>query len=394
MMRWILLLLWLPLGTGAVRADTYVVRPDGSGDYPTIQAAVNAAEDGDVIELADGSFTGVENRDITFLGKAITVKSQSGNPDACVIDCEGDPAGERHRGFAFVSGEGPGATVEGITIANGYAPLISMDDAWGGGIFCDNGSSPTIIDCVLQNNEALGWPANGNGGGVASRGASRPSLIRCQFMQNMATKGGGALGRFALLEDCRFSDNEAMTGAGAVVFGFGSHSVIAAVVSGCTFTRNSASYRGGGLYCGLGACVISGSTFCLNSADDDGGSIACRDGRLEISGTVVAFSSRGEAVFLGEGASAFVMCSDLFGNAGGDWTGQIEDQLEVNGNICEDPLFCDPEYGDFTLHEDSPCAPFTPPNEECDLIGAWPVGCGPTAVRMGSWGAIKAMYRR
>lgn len=47
----------------------------------------------------------------------------------------------------------------------------------------------------------------------------------------------------------------------------------------------------------------------------------------------------------------------------------------INGNISEDPLFCDPEAENYHLQEGSPCAAFTPPNEECDLIGAFPVGC-------------------
>jgi hypothetical protein len=102
----------------------------------------------------------------------------------------------------------------------------------------------------------------------------------------------------------------------------------------------------------------------------------------------VAFNQAG----VGGDAEFMLGCCDIYGNEYGDWTDPIEDQLGINGNISEEPLFCDPETGDFTLHENSPCAPFTPPNEECDLIGAWPVGCGPTAVRMGTWGAIKALF--
>ena len=69
-------------------------------------------------------------------------------------------------------------------------------------------------------------------------------------------------------------------------------------------------------------------------------------------------------------------CTDIFGNEGGDWTGSIADQLGVNGNISLDPLFVNAKHGNFRLKAESPCAPFTPPNEECDLIGAWPVGDG------------------
>ena len=49
------LLLILCLGAAA---ETYVVTPDGTGDFPTIQTAIDAAGDGDIIELTDGTFTG------------------------------------------------------------------------------------------------------------------------------------------------------------------------------------------------------------------------------------------------------------------------------------------------------------------------------------------------
>ena len=59
--------------SGVAMADEYVVLPDGTGDFPTIQAAIAAVADGDVILLAAGTFTGEGNRDLDFLGKGITV---------------------------------------------------------------------------------------------------------------------------------------------------------------------------------------------------------------------------------------------------------------------------------------------------------------------------------
>jgi hypothetical protein len=109
--------LLLVLSTPAL-ATTYLVRPDGTGDFPTIQTAIHVAFPGDIIELADGTFTGDGNRDIDFLGKPITVRSQSGDRDACIIDCQGSFE-EYHRGFLFIAGEGPESILEGITIRNG-----------------------------------------------------------------------------------------------------------------------------------------------------------------------------------------------------------------------------------------------------------------------------------
>jgi hypothetical protein len=52
------------IGTGTAATATgaaYVIHPHGSRDFPTIQAAVVAAIDGDVVELVNGTFRGSGN---------------------------------------------------------------------------------------------------------------------------------------------------------------------------------------------------------------------------------------------------------------------------------------------------------------------------------------------
>jgi len=103
-------LLLLGLATATANADTIHV----PGDYPTIQAGIDAAQDGDTVLVADGTYQGVGNYDLDFLGKAITVRSANG-PNRCVIDCE-----ELGLGFYFRTDEGPDAVVQGFTIAAGH----------------------------------------------------------------------------------------------------------------------------------------------------------------------------------------------------------------------------------------------------------------------------------
>ncbi len=101
----------------------HVIQPDGSGDFPTIQQAIVAADSGDVILLADGVFTGAENHNLDFLGKPLTLRSQSGNPAACVIECTSGPGDPDipHRAFTFHNYEDSTAVVRDITIYNGAA---------------------------------------------------------------------------------------------------------------------------------------------------------------------------------------------------------------------------------------------------------------------------------
>jgi len=54
-------------------AATIIVHADGSGDYPTIQAAIDAANEGDTVEVWPGTYTGDGNRDIDPNGKNLTL---------------------------------------------------------------------------------------------------------------------------------------------------------------------------------------------------------------------------------------------------------------------------------------------------------------------------------
>jgi len=87
------------------------------------------------------------------------------------------------------------------------------------------------------------------------------------------------------------------------------------------------------------------------------------------------------------------VCCDIFGNGGGDWVGTIADQLGVDGNIWEDPLYCGTASpsNPYELHEDSPCAEGATP--DCGLIGAFRVGCSSTTTEESTWGRVKALYR-
>jgi len=72
----------------ALAAELHVA-PDGSGDYPTIQAAIDAAVAGDEVVLADGTFTGEGNVPILLRHRGIVIRSASGDPSRTIVDAEG-----------------------------------------------------------------------------------------------------------------------------------------------------------------------------------------------------------------------------------------------------------------------------------------------------------------
>lgn len=90
------------LAATTTQARVWVVRPDGTGDAPTIQAAIDSLAEMDGIALADGVYTGPGNRDLTNSEHTVRIWSLSGDPTTCVIDCQGS-APDRHFGIAFYS---------------------------------------------------------------------------------------------------------------------------------------------------------------------------------------------------------------------------------------------------------------------------------------------------
>jgi pectin methylesterase-like acyl-CoA thioesterase len=73
-MKRVLFLVFAILVAGfAKAADLYVPT-----NYDTIQAAINAANNGDTVWVKDGIYTGANNKNLTWIGKRITVRSVNG----------------------------------------------------------------------------------------------------------------------------------------------------------------------------------------------------------------------------------------------------------------------------------------------------------------------------
>ncbi len=145
----------------------------------------------------------------------------------------------------------------------------------------------------------------------------------------------------------------------------------------CIIAGNVATHAGGGLYCGGGSQpVITNVTFFENASVTGGSVYAIDDSDVEVRNSIISYTVSGAAVSVGDAYSipAF-FCCDIYGNTDGDWTGSIENQLCLNGNMCLDPVFCLDDNPDepFTIASCSPCSGINHP--DCGLVGAADVGC-------------------
>jgi hypothetical protein len=356
-------------------ATTYHVRPDGSGDVPTIQAAIDMATDGDLILLESGTYRGVGNVGLSYRGLAITIQSLLRDPATCVIDCEGVTVG-----VYFTASESAGAILDAVTIRNGLG-------AQAGGILIIR-SSPTIRNCILEDNVC----SAGLGGGGISACASRTVVDGVKFHRNTSGLGGGGFsacgGGAPVLRGCVFWENQTiapLAGGGAI-----SCQESAVTIEDAVLYRNVAEAGAGGVFAVNCTASLLRCTVVLNRGTPAGGVYAGPFSLVSVDHTIM-FGNVGSAAECDRGEVA-LSCSDIWGHGTGDWVGCTADQLGTDGNIAEDPLFCELPTDNYLLRADSPCSAEI--NLECGQIGALGVGCyEPVPIQPTTWGRIKAGYR-
>jgi len=173
-------------------------------------------------------------------------------------------------------------TVTDCTFSGNYAVA-------GGGMF--NGySSPIVTGCTFADNGVI----FGDGGGMYNYGSS-PVVIGCVFSNNDAQYNGGAISSYysaPRVDDCTFTGNGATTG-GAV---FDSQS--SSVITNSTFAAND-GYTGGALYV-LGSSPSMTNDVFANNGAYEGGAIY-NDASLALTNcTFFANSAHGTARFTGE----------------------------------------------------------------------------------------------
>ena len=381
-MKCTLLALLVVLCWSSTWAKTWYVKPDGTGDAPTIGAAIDSAAAGDRVLVAAGTYADTsrwspEGTAMLIMKSGITLISESG-PYSTNLDGGGVMR------VIICAYADSNTVVDGFTIRNGYA--TGTPDR-GGGLYCYY-ASPKVANCEFVENVAE------YGGAIACSNCDHARFANCNFYDNQSTSSGGAVeARFtpARIVNCSFVNNTASHDGGGLRL-FASDGVVV----WCRFLGNQAGHNGGGISCLEDESSITSCSFCLNEASLGSGISFSVESSSTVGNNIIVFGVEGNAVDCAVGAPAPVLaCCDIFGNAGGDWTGCIADQLGIDGNFSADPLFCDIVSADLTMEECSPCVAGNHPyGFPCGTIGADQPGCGCGETTDGAtWGAIKALYR-
>ena len=298
------------LGSAAI----ITVDDNGPADYRSIQEAINAAETGDIIQVAPGRY--FENVD--FHGKAVTLTST--NPqNANIVSTTIIDANRNDIAVSFHTDEGSDSVIDGFTITNGLAK-------YGAGVCCWKGCSPTIKNCVIKDNSSGSFTGFRGGAGIYCLDFSSPHISKCTISSNTTYSGGGGIccinDSHPIIDGCVISNNAAtLRGGGIYSENHSNPTVINTTIisntaqygggvccyknsgitlENCSITNNnSTTGNGGGLNCqNDSAALIRFSVISSNNANWQGGGLQCN---TNSSLTVVACSIRNNTAEIGGG---------------------------------------------------------------------------------------------
>jgi predicted outer membrane repeat protein len=283
--------LWLvgcgPLGEEPLdvrQGSARMLEPGCKGSpYSTIQAALDDARDGDVIEVCPGTYP----EPLVVEGKALTLRSREGAAQT-VVDAQG-------LGPTLSVSGGAELTVQGLTLRGGVSP------GNGGNLYCSS-SALWLEDSLLQDGQAttggalgastchghvIGNTFEGNeawAGGAAWVHGDELAFEGNAFVSNHADGAGGAIYLYGSspLASNLFRDNDASLHGGALYLDQSS-----SVVDGNRFLGNLSWGEGGALYVFAGAPRAEGNRFVSNHAGARGGALYAADTVLELSSTVL-----------------------------------------------------------------------------------------------------------
>ncbi len=342
---------------GTIYVDLNNPSCPGSGTlgdpYCTIQLAIDNASNGDVIEVAPGTY----NESPKVNGLVITIRGTAGQ-SATTVQGDGTQA-------VFTASGDAELTLEGLTVTGGFGPGIPTS---GGAVRC-NSCALTVTNSTLTGNSAF----NGGAGIYFLATAGKKLTVTGSTISNNTAGVGGAIAvQYGAVDvdSSLIENNYGSAGAGAILMLPSLLTITSSVIR-----NNSTPGSGGAINLSGADLILTNSTVSGNTAGFQG--TAIYGGNFFSSTDISIFNSTvtGNAgspygtITVGGGYSyppSTVTATNaiLWGNAGPELNvgsattnitySDIEGGFAGTGNINADPKFIDAANEDYRLACDSP----------------------------------------
>jgi parallel beta-helix repeat protein len=327
--------------------------------HPTIQQAIDDANDGDTIVVTSGRYY----ETITFGPRNLVLRSVDPNDwnvaAKTVID-----ANQTGTAVVITNSQDANTLFTGFTVTGGNAT-----HGHGGGIYCYG--APRIQRNVITENYSYYkgggiylWGSDAKatlseniitynlaeyGAAVMADADSQPIIVGNVISQNHAETVGAAVacsynGGSVVISKNRITANTALIGAGISCFS------TSPVISSNFIAGNWATAYGGGIELSYCRPHVVNNTIADCRAPAGAGIHCMMDADPNMANNIIAFSSQGHGIYShhdpNRPSEPNLIANDVFSNAGGNYGGTLADQTGLNGNVCVDPNFVRLGYWD------------------------------------------------
>jgi len=334
-------------------------------DYATIQMGIDSSSDGDTILVWPDTY--IENINFNqhqvVLGSLFLTTGDTNYVEFTILD--GDSAGS-----VIINNNWHDSLsqITGFTIRNGNA-------SYGGGGINYTGSGKISHNIIRENRAS-------RGGGIYIESSA---LIENNIIEeNQVTVAGGGIVTYG--GACVIRNNQIINNI-STHYGGGIHieNSQAVTIDNNMIAYNHSDHNGGGLifYTEDEGGLINNNVIVGNSSEQFSG-LGMNYGDYTITNNTIADNSRNSiGIHIYEYGSVTMTNNIIWNNADSELVIEPEASVTITysdicggiageGNIDSDPLFCEPESGDYQLAENSPCAGA---GFEGTNIGAFGIGC-------------------